>query len=276
MSEPLENQPESTPDAPVRKVRLRSVAIPAEHGGWGMLFEPILLGLLVVPSVAGLFLALAVAAAFLARTPLKIIWKDARRGRRYARTSAAVQVLALDTLFIIAGVLGAFYFGGFLPLLPLILIIPLVLLQVYFDLFSSSRKLLPELIAPVMLSSVVAGMALAYGWDPVQAIALWSVPLFRSIPTVFYVRTRIRLDRRRPAAVRGAVIAHILAVVIAATLAAVALLPWLAVIAYLILLGRAVYGLSPYRKPISVKRIGWSEIAFGVLTVLLAAIGYRI
>ncbi|MBZ0296495.1 MAG: YwiC-like family protein [Anaerolineae bacterium] len=36
-----------------RRPNLRSVALPAEHGGWGFLIEPILLGLLVAFSVNG-------------------------------------------------------------------------------------------------------------------------------------------------------------------------------------------------------------------------------
>jgi hypothetical protein len=35
------------------KLNLKSVALPVEHGGWGMLGEPLLLALLVAPSWAG-------------------------------------------------------------------------------------------------------------------------------------------------------------------------------------------------------------------------------
>jgi hypothetical protein len=31
----------------------RMVAVPSEHGGWGLTFEPVLLGLIVNPSWAG-------------------------------------------------------------------------------------------------------------------------------------------------------------------------------------------------------------------------------
>ncbi|HDL49896.1 MAG TPA: prenyltransferase, partial [Actinobacteria bacterium] len=40
-------------------VRLRSVAMPTEHGGWGFTLEPIILGLLVAPSPAGWEIAAA-------------------------------------------------------------------------------------------------------------------------------------------------------------------------------------------------------------------------
>ncbi len=69
----------------VARVRLRSVALPVEHGGWGLLLEPIALGLLVAPSLAGFCLSVAAAGAFLARHPLKLVMADRQRRRRLPR-----------------------------------------------------------------------------------------------------------------------------------------------------------------------------------------------
>lgn len=44
---------------PGRRPSLRSVAIPAEHGGWGLTLEPGILGVLVAPDLAGVLLGLA-------------------------------------------------------------------------------------------------------------------------------------------------------------------------------------------------------------------------
>ena len=68
----------SAPPAP-RAARpvWRTVAIPSEHGGWGLTLEPALLGLLVAWSGAGVCLALAALVGFLARTPLKLAMVDA-------------------------------------------------------------------------------------------------------------------------------------------------------------------------------------------------------
>ena len=57
---------------PASGVRISSVALPAEHGGWSLLLEPIALGLLLAPTVPGLFLSLAATGAFLARHPFKL------------------------------------------------------------------------------------------------------------------------------------------------------------------------------------------------------------
>ena len=70
---------------------VRSVALAAEHGGWGLTAEPVLLGLLIAPSWAGLALGAAAMTAFVARTPIKIGLGDLRRGRRLDRTQQRCQ-----------------------------------------------------------------------------------------------------------------------------------------------------------------------------------------
>ncbi|MCZ7670965.1 MAG: YwiC-like family protein [Chloroflexi bacterium] len=250
------------------------MALPAEHGGWAMLISPILLGFLVVPSITAVFLALAIIASFLARTPLKIVWKDSQKGRRFARTTAAMKVLVLYVFLIVVGFGGALYFGGWQPLMPLLAVLPLLLLLLYFDLFSTSRQLLSQLVAPIVLSSVTAGMALAAGWTWPYALALWSIPLMLSIPAILYVRSRIRMDKDRAAGARTAVLSHVLAAIVAIALAATGYIPALAALAIFILMLRAATNLSTYRRPMTIKQLGWSEIAFSLMTVFMSAIGY--
>jgi len=43
---------------------IRAVALPAEHGGWALIIEPIALGLLVAPSITGLFIGAEALASF--------------------------------------------------------------------------------------------------------------------------------------------------------------------------------------------------------------------
>jgi hypothetical protein len=73
-------------------VRLRSLALPVEHGGWGLLGEPLVLGLAIAPSWAGAGVGLFAAFAFLARHPLKLAAADWRQRRRSPRTLAAERV----------------------------------------------------------------------------------------------------------------------------------------------------------------------------------------
>ncbi len=271
---PSQTTSPSIPEKQTGIVRWRSVALPAEHGGWAMLINPILLGFLVVPSLTAVFLALAIIASFLARTPLKIVWKDSQKGRRFARTTAAMKVLVLYVFLIVVGFGGALYFGGWQPLMPLLAVLPLLLLLLYFDLFSTSRQLLSQLVAPIVLSSVTAGMALAAGWTWPYALALWSIPLMLSIPAILYVRSRIRMDKDRAAGARTAVFSHVLAAIVAIALAATGYIPALAALAIFILMLRAATNLSTYRRPMTIKQLGWSEIAFSLMTVFMSAIGY--
>lgn len=233
-----------------------------------------MLGLLVALSPAGFFLALVSFASFLGRTPLKILWKDARRGRRYARTTAAAQMLLLYGALAGAGFVGAWLSGGWLPLLPLLLAGPLIVVQIYFDLYLSSRKLLPELAGPLALAAVAAGMGLAAGWLWPAALGLWAIMVLRALPSILYVRARLRLEKGQPLNPLPAIAAQFVAWAIGLSLFFLGILPFLAVTALLILLARAVYGLSPCRRPVAAKTIGWGEIFFGLLTVFLSAIGY--
>jgi hypothetical protein len=151
----------------------RSVALPAEHGGWSFWLEPVLLGVLVVPSWAAVWLALASFTAFLARQPLKIAWTDHQRGRRYQRTLLAERFAALYLVItLLAGVLALAATASTNFWWPLLLVSPLLLIQVYFDARHDSRHWLPEVAGPVALASLTASMALAADWALLPALAL--------------------------------------------------------------------------------------------------------
>src|SRR5689334_962019 len=59
---PLARPPAAPPSS---SPSLRALALPTEHGGWGLLLEPLLLGLLIVPSAPGAAVAAAALGAFL-------------------------------------------------------------------------------------------------------------------------------------------------------------------------------------------------------------------
>jgi len=82
---------------------IRAVALPAEHGGWALIVEPIALGLLVAPSLTGLFIGAGALASFLVRHPLKLAVGDRRKKHILKRTSLAdrfvLLYLMLATIF---------------------------------------------------------------------------------------------------------------------------------------------------------------------------------
>ncbi len=101
------------------------------------------------------------------------------------------------------------------------------------------------------------------------------VILARAIPSVLYVRARLRLDRDKPHNTPLVVGMHALGLAVIAALAFFHVLPLLAVAAFLVLLVRAVVGLSRLRRKVRVNTIGFMEVGYGLLTVLAVAVGVR-
>jgi hypothetical protein len=116
------------------RVRVKTVALPVEHGGWGLSLEPGALGLPVAPSWPGLPLSVATMGAFPARHPFKIVAGDRRRGRRFPRTHIAERFVLLYGSVAALGLPAAFKTaasGEFL--LPLLLAAPLASIQLFYD-----------------------------------------------------------------------------------------------------------------------------------------------
>lgn len=234
-----------------------------------------MLGLLLAPSAPGLWLALASFFVFLTRQPAKIAWADRQRGRRYERTRAA-ELFALGYMALsgVALLLALSAAPDLLFLLPFVLVSPLLGVQVYYDLRRESRHWLPEAAAAASLSSITASIALAGGWMLVPALAFSAVIVARALPTVFYVRARLRLEKGQPVNAGLSTALHGLALIGLLLLASAGMVPWLVVAAGVMLLVRAVYGLSRFRRPAKPKIIGIQEIVFGLLTVTMAVIGF--
>lgn len=258
------------------RVRLKSIAIPPEHGAWGFLVEPLLLGLIVAPSLAGLCLAIAVTGAFLARHPLKIALVDRRLGRRYTRTRIAERVVLAYSIPAVLGAGGAVALAGFGILLPLGMAVPLAGLLFAGYTQNRGRDLLPELAGASALALAASSLALAGGETQATALALWVILTARDIPSILYVRARLRLERHSPVDPAPVMIAHTAAGLVVLALVLAGLAPVLAFLAIVILLLRALYGLSPYRRATRPQIVGFQEIGFGLLTVFLTAAGYLV
>lgn len=256
--------------------RLRSIALPPEHGSWGFLLEPLLLGLLVAPSMTGIWLTFGVIGLFMARQPARIALIDWQRGKRYARTRLAEQLTAAFGAVGIAGFALALALGGITNLLPFALGIPLAL--IVFASYSNNRgrDLLPELAGAAALALAAFSLALAGGESVGVGLALWVIVLARNLPSILYIRARLRLDKVQPFTPVPAVATHLAGCVGVGAFVALGYAPWLALAAMLVLTARAVYGLSPYRQRVRVQAIGFLEIFYGLLTVVLVALGYAL
>lgn len=257
-----------------KQVRVRLVALPAEHGGWSLLLEPVVLGLLLAPSVGGLLLSLAAVAAFLTRHPLKLVINEYRRGLRSSRTTLAQRfVLYYATLSLIAfGAAVDFSDPEFL--VPLMLAAPLALLQLVYDGMGRSRSLAGELTGSVAMASVASSIVLAAGWPYRPAFGVWAILVARVVPTILYVRCRLRVLNGKPTSRVPALTSHALAVAFVPLLALANFVPLLTVLPLLVLLIRAIVGLTQEGRSFSAKKLGMQEIGFGAFTILSVYVAF--
>jgi len=248
---------------------LRSVALPPEHGGWGLLFEPIVIGLVAAPSLSGVLLGIAALGVFLARQPLKIVLTDRRAGRRVPRTRLASR-FALGYLAVACAAGGTALVRADLSLLALLAAAaPLALVQIAFDARNRSRGLVPEVSGAAALAASAAAIPLADGWGLPQALALWAVAGARTIPAMVTVRTRVLRLHGEPASGTPPLIAHAAAMSIVFALQRGSLLPRGLLTVLSILAARAAVTLRPTAPRVRAQRIGIAELIIGLVASTL-------
>lgn len=258
----------SSSPAPARPA-LRPLALPTEHGGWGFLFEPLVLALAVAPSWSGALIAIAFVSGFLTRQPLKLALQDLLRGRSYPRTRWCWKFAAAYSGTAALALTLAIVISGWAIAIPLAIVAPLAIVQLVFDARNRSRSLLPELGGAIAMSSSAAAIAIAAGLPLAVVIALPAVIVARGIPTILYVRTLLMRSHKKEASAFLPLALHALALGVSWFL-----FPALVTAMFAVLFVRAAWGLTHAIPP--AKKIGWTEIAWGTTTVVIAAIGFAL
>ena len=260
--------------APADPVSLKAVALPAEHGGWGLLMEPILLGLVLAPTAAGLAVAVAAIGAFLLHHPLKLTLQDARRRTLYPRTRIAIRI-GLAYLALAVGGLGAAWAAGEpVFLVPLALAIPGAAVQLGCGVYGSGRLLVAELVGAMALAATAPSIVLAGGLASVVAILVWAALAARAVGSIIYIRARLRRDRGLGGSAVPALLIHAGATAGVAGMAAAGLVSWPAVAAFAVLLARAGWGLSPWHALARPRTVGFQELGYGAVSTALFAIAF--
>jgi hypothetical protein len=264
------------PVRPVASVRWRAIAIPHEHGAWGFLIEPLVLGLVLAPTAAGLCLAVAAVAAFLVRHPLRLALMDRRKGVRYPRSALAEGFAVGYAAFALAFALLAVWLARAPFWSPIVLAVPAALAALWFDARGRSREALPEAAGAVALGGSVSAIALAGGVAAGPAFGAWALLATRGVTAVLYVRARLRLDRGLPSGKAAALSSHVAGAAVAGGLARAGWGPWLGVVALVLMLLRAGRGLAPGRPLLRPQALGLREMIWGLVTLVLLAVGYRL
>ena len=246
---------------------LRPLALPIEHGGWSILFEPIILALIVAPSLPGGLVAAAAVLAFLARHPLKLFVQDRRRGKQFARTHIcawlALAYAAASTIALFAAVAIA----GSRVLLPLAAGGLFALTQFALDVRQRGRTFIAEVCGACATATVACAIAVASheSWEMALTLALLAGSL--TLPATLFVRAVLRGERRTMT-----VGMHGAAIVAAAALWHRGLAPAAAIAVMVMLLLRAMIGLQS--KPQAARIVGSREAVWGAAAVIIIAAGY--
>ena len=259
---------------PKSNVPAKSIALPIEHGSWGFLFEPLALGLLLAPSLSAPFISLLVVGAFMARQPLKFLLADWKQGRRLPRTEIALKFALIFGGIAAAGFVGSVVFAPAASFIPFVIAAPLAIYLMAQDVARQSRELVPEILAAFALAASTAALIVADGGSWPFALAMWGVMLARLIPSIVYVRDRLRMEKGKDYSRSVPIALHVAALIGVGALACFGLSPMLPVLMMAFLLGRAVQGMSSRRQRATAKQIGVQEVIYGCVTVLTVVIGY--
>ncbi len=249
----------------------KKVGIPSEHGGWSLTLEPVVLGLLIAWSWPGFALGVAALLAFITRTPLKIVMVDRWRDRWLDRTALAARIASIEAAIIIAlaivATLGAITTRFWIPIA---IGIPLVALELWYDMRSRSRRLIPELAGTLGISLSVSAIVIADGGSTSLAIGMWVVISARAIAAVVYARAQVARGFGRSTALWHSDVAQALGVIAVVVAWLVNTIPLAPVIALVVI---AIFNLIAVRRPISsVKAIGFQQMGFGIAVVVITAV----
>lgn len=259
----------------------RAVVLPAEHGGWGLTLEPVLLGILVAPSLAGVAVGLAGIAASLVRTPLRVVllgWQREQRERRpmdptrlrLARRVALLElvVLGLASLVAVSQARQPAWW------LPGIAAAPWLGVALWYDARSRGRELLPEVAAGAAFASLASMGALVGGAPWPLALGLWLILGARVATSIPQVRVQVTRLHGRSQPVRATVLGDAAAVLLAAVAVVLdgGLVAGAGAIVVIVVCGR--WWLA--RPSIPARTLGLRQMGIGFALVAVTALGVRL
>jgi hypothetical protein len=250
----------------------RAVAVPSEHGGWGLTGEPILLGLLLAFSWAGVAIGGAAMLAFLARTPLKLAMVDRRRHRELGRSTLARRIGLAELVAIAALGAVALLVAGWHWLVAVAAALPLFVVELWYDARSRGRRLVPELCGAIGMGAIASAIVVAGDGSVRLAVAAWMILAARSIGAIAFIRTQIMRLHRGVVRTRSSDLFQLLAIAVAA--AAAVIDPDVMLGSFGVLIIVALHLVWVRRSPVPpAKVLGIRQMALGFGLVAVTAIG---
>lgn len=254
------------------RFHLKQIAFPREHGSWGYTLEPLALALLVAFSVNGLLLAFVTFLIFLAHQPVRIIFNKKLNNKFRTKAFPIFLLYAISAMVLLFMVLIELSFYQLLPFFISVIIMSGYLL---LELNNVKRNIVTELLAAVSVGLIATNVVLIIGWNWAYAAAFWTVILSRAIPTTFYVRSKLQIAKKQPPQELSVFVSSFASLLIVSILSYFLYLPLLSIAAVLMLIGRAYIGIYKSAGKVNVKKLGIMEFVYGIVFVLLVAVGYN-
>ncbi len=267
--------------------RARALIVPREHGAWGILLIPLVTGAAVgVRSLPGAFdtalLTIAALSLFWLRTPVEScigagplrVQTDAEgKSVLIAMTVLGViAALSLTTLFLIGRNAGLITLGAVAAMA--------FVAQALLKKGGRRYYMTAQIIGSIGLTATApAAYYAATGRLGTIALALWLANWVFAGDQVHFVQTRIhgaRLSSGGEKLRHGAAFFAGQVAMVAALLFAWRnhFLPPVAVLAFAPVLVRGFLWFFPGQRPLAVRRLGWTELVYGVTFALLLITGF--
>ncbi|MDF3130014.1 YwiC-like family protein [Kiritimatiellaeota bacterium B1221] len=250
--------------------RYRGVILPPEHGSWGMIAEPLLLGLLISPTWVSLTISLFSFSLFLLRVPFLRLWKARRmpspdpQRRLVFIFTAGGGVVAFVTF-----VASCRLADPFIWLWPFVGAAPMAFGTLVYQDRGKTRHLFPELLAAVAIGAPMSSILLSNDFSWTVALALWGLIACKSVSCIVFVRYQIRRSLQRPAGRGMMFVIHGLLLIPATLLSIYGGLPSITLwVLPLLGIRMGLFAGLPVR---SARQVGWIEV--GITFVFVICVG---
>jgi len=254
------------------KNNIKSVAFPREQGSWGFMLEPLILALLVAFTINGLLIALSAFIIFLSHQPVRAIAN--KKSHKEIKLTASIIFIIYSSIAVIL-IFTAFLNMKLILFLPYFTALLLMTIYLLLELKGYGRLLAAELIAPVAVSLIAVCITLVNGWSVNFILAFWIILLSRSIQTTFYINAIVKIIKKQSASPLLTYTSGFLFLLIVTLNAFQHLSPYLAIAAVIILIIRSFVGFTSTNKKVNIKKIGILEFVYGIVFIILVAIGYN-
>ncbi len=256
------------------------IPIPHEHGAWAVLYASFAVGWAASARISPVVLWLLIAATglFLAHEPLIKLLRSHRHGARRENLRHWRQWLLVFSLPAVAsGLLLLVHYRLWSLAVFGLVAATLFCVHLYLASRRKDRSILAELLGIAGLTAtapaVYTGMEGSIGWT---AVVLWFLCVLYFGSGVFYVKMRVsrKLKPREFENRRSQCLGyHLLILVLLIVFALRFGLPWLPLLGFVPILGRAFWYAFRPGGSLNLRRIGYLEVFYTILFTLLMGAG---